>query len=355
MSTPQKRFPLFLFLFLGPLFLLQANEVSPECKTESTVVTELIKMCEFNKIGFDTNTSSSLNICRGSAIKVYLGPGCNDQVVMKVFFANLIGFNVEPAQGVSYNLPSSMPDLYVRYYTDLTGIGSEVIGPIEDFEYTGSSILSNSSSDMSHYIYEKEVTLLNFQGGGNPCNGVNVIELDATLFVELVQEDNGDYIIYDLEPFSTPYDVASCEIFKETCGYCDPLEDKGASCDISIPQYQADLCFDCVSECTENDQEGKLRPNQEALVSPSNIIQQVSPNPFQDIVQVDYFLAPEENAFIEIIDTKGSLLKKIPLIGGSHLQSSTIDLSDLPTGLYHARIATPDKTETLRLLKTKIQ
>ena len=83
------------------------------------------------------------------------------------------------------------------------------------------------------------------------------------------------------------------------------------------------------------------------------LIQSIYPNPVSDQVTLEYMLDKEASVEFTLITLSGKMLKtfkdKKTLPTGSH--SRTIDVQELPNGIYFIKVKTPYHTEALPILK----
>ena len=335
------------FLTIALIFFCFLNVISlvasiPDDCSEDLIATELILVCDFYT---DSAQPIPPGSCDESSVVINNGTGCNSRMLMKVFVANLIGFNVSPLMNSSHSLPAIMPDMYVEYDSNQDGVYDTKIGPFRDFDFKG-IVVPSGAVGMNHYIFEHELVLNH--DFDNYCGSSSSHYINGKIMVRLLEYTNGQFELYDLKPFSGLEEEFSCEVFHETNVCCRPSQP--LLCDPLPTEYLPFSCVDCDTPCEAARSSKQLSTG---IIDERLTLQKISPNPFEDWVEVVYRTDEELPVFIEVIDTKGSVLHSRLLSASLGEQSLSLDLSDLPVGVYYCRLRIGDKVETMKLLKLK--
>ena len=330
-----KILPMFFFLLL-----ISSTIAADEANCgEEVAVTELIRMCNYG----GAEIVSGSTVCDNSAITLYMGSGCDDGLVMKIHLVNLLGFDQEPSGSGPYSLPVGMPNLHVEYDSDFDGVYDVITAPINDFYYNGESVPS-IHGNQRHYLFEHELILSELFSSDEAClPGSPPIEDFDLVIVRLSQINDGISQMYDFANYAGPFDVASCEVFHETCQFCDP------TCSKNGPVYEVDICVDCITSCSA---ETKSEQIEEAFLT-KTVLHNITPNPFQDKVELQFTTATEEILMVEVIDIRGVVLQRQSITSTIGRQRTTLDLSKLSKGVYYCRFQSASGIEVEKIIKSK--
>ncbi|MFK8009415.1 MAG: T9SS type A sorting domain-containing protein [Saprospiraceae bacterium] len=309
--------------------------------TTNLQASELARLC-----GIKTPSVSSSPVCNEESGIIFKGgPGCSNQIVMSIYFANLIGFDVEPMLGESYDLPTTMPDLYVQLDVDFDGNYEVTIPIINGFIYNG-DFLESPSLQGFHYIYQHEIDITQYFSNFNPCPDSD----EKTISARVIESKTGP-VIFDPIPYGDVYGVASCEVFHETCSLC--LDGQGnpiaSNCDgdSSVPQYDFDICVDCTSSCKTNRVILSNNQFEEIKLTPS-----IAPNPFTDEVAITFETQKGDTPTeIEIYDWTGALVMKKSVAPEIGMRKVTLDMGSLPQGIYYLNLLVDESRTTSKIIK----
>lgn len=300
---------------------------------------ELARLC-----GFSTPSFSPNPICieDESTITFYGGPYCDNHIFMSLHFANLLGYDVAPNYGVTYDLPTMMPDIYVQLDLDDDGIYEVTIGPIDGFEYHGTQ-LDGTSVPGTHYLYEHKMNVSQYFSGFDPCPDDDEKRIGA----RIMQEGSNGLILFDPLAYGTPTDIASCEVFHETCSLCTPNPPNCTS-NSSNPIYDVDVCIICDVDCRRLNK--SIEVDNQFEVDKSLPI--VSPNPFTDEVTIAFDTKKEDvPTAIEIYDWTGALVLSQSFSSDIGKRKINLSLSQLPQGIYYLNLITDEIRTTTKIVK----
>lgn len=341
-------------LLLFSIFYLVSftnNNLSPtpldeleECSEEVSAI-ELLRVCNILPPSL-TSTGSSCNTASGIAF--FGGPNCHNSVIMRIFVANLTGYDNLPSFNGPHQLPSSMEDLYVEVDFDFDGIFETQIGPIDDFYYHGFKV-PGVLLPGTHYIFQHDLDLTSYMDNFDPCNGQVPPGYGGHLEIQLVNV-NGD--LFDFYPHGGPDDVITCELFRETCELCtdrngNPLN---TDCSYSEPKYRAPICVDCNTPCQSNFSTLQIPSDNN---EPTLLITKtkISPNPFKDEFFIEFEGTKEDKIQIEIIDLTGKqiALYSLPAMQGE--RTASIKLENVPKGIYFCKLTMGKSSSTSKIVK----
>ncbi|MEM9820725.1 MAG: T9SS type A sorting domain-containing protein [Bacteroidota bacterium] len=339
----------FTILFLGLLLLnwSPVKATSPEfCHNSEDAVTTFIHICGFGFESFAPVTKPPTT-CEDDEVIIRMGPRCDGAMYMDVILVNLHGVNNAPSGAGPHPLPSGMPAIYVEYDSDLNGTYDSMSDPITSLNYEGWSM---SRINGNHHVYKKRVYLDNNQMAlcGPVINPFSTLLGNMT--IRLMEKlPGGGFQLYNTGAYATPGGVMSCHIFHETCGACNP-ECGG----LLPPVYEPKVCIDCDTECSE-EEPAKLREYNafDDLLADTPLVQKVSPNPFEDELNIQFTTQVEEAVQFTIIDIKGSIVQSHRLEAGVGQQQTRLDLSVLAPGVYHCQVKTAQKVETVKIVKNR--
>ena len=338
---------LFIFSFSLMLFsvLPLPTFAHDECVEDGEALTELIMMCEFGIESFTPPASNSSPSCANASVVVKLGDHCESMMYMDLYLVNILGLNVSPTGPGPYALPSDMPDIYVEYDSDMDGTFDSMTEPINTFDFAGWAIHRASGN---HFVFKRRV-YLNY-------NHVSVCGpalspfpyLVGHMSVRMLENSAWGFRLYETGQFAETNGVMSCDIFHETCGYCDP------ECPVLPPVYEPTVCFDCETPCKEGaDERTDNSSGQSQDLAAKNLIQKVSPNPFVDELNIQFTTLQEEAVEFSIIDIKGSIEQNHKVKSTTGRQQLQLDLSALAPGVYHCQIKTATNIETVKIVKNR--
>ena len=74
----------------------------------------------------------------------------------------------------------------------------------------------------------------------------------------------------------------------------------------------------------------------------------VSPNPFNDLVKIDFTYSNKQCVSVEIMDFQGRIIKSEMYSGGKEM---TVDLSSYRAGIYFVMLRYTDATEVQKIIK----
>lgn len=210
-----------------------------------------------------------------------------------------------------------------------------------------------------------EIPLLNF----TPINHGNVfmqevtfnipVEGDCSLFpssttgtttnlsdkIELLQfeEEDGIFSAYPVSCYGDPGEIFDCKEFHHDCeaGCCQGCIDP-----LSFVEGSVSVCCD---EC------GLIRENSDTnLHSSSNSTIEhldISPNPFQDKIRLQYTLAEQSSVEIQLFNLNGQSILNLSEMKEAGTNQSIIDTSKLPNGIYYCYIRTKNGTSIQKIAK----
>ncbi len=313
----------FCTLFYSFTFSSETNndEHCPVVEEEMPVST-LIKICDFAS-SFTPGVG-----CSPVSMEIIIPP---DDPCIGVGFATVRTVNLtgSPVQGVPYSLPFGMPELYYKY--TVVGETSITLGPINKFYYNGESINGEP-------VYEATAKM-DFLNYINYCgnDGYGHVLLD----VELVDVNDN---LYPVASYAGTNQVFSCNVFEENCNACDP------SCTNSSPVYNVGGCGDC-SSMEEN--ECKRSSEETELINVDRMDFNVSPNPFSELLTLNYSLAKESNISIEILDAAGAIVYSKELHSEAGVHTLYVDTHDFANGIYFSRMIVEGEMFTEKVIKSR--
>lgn len=302
---------------------------------------ELKRLC-----GLKTPSFNPSPVCdEESGIVFHGGPNCDNQVLMSVYFANLAGFDVLPMPGVNYSLPTTMPDLYVQFDIDFDAIYEVTIPLPDSFYYHGVNLERTEYPAGTHYVYEYEMDITQYFNDFDPCPDDDA----KTVSMRLVQQgSNGNYFLFDPLPYGDFDNIASCDVFHETCSLCANVPNCNSSS--SFPQYDINVCVDCTTDCDDQRKDLAIMiDNQIARIDFAHV---VSPNPFSDEVTIEFQTLKENTPTeIKIYDWTGTLVLTKSLSSDIGKRKITLDMRELPQGVYYLNLTTDEIRTTSKIIK----
>ena len=263
--------------------------------------------------------------------------GCDLTLTFPLYLANLV---TNPITG-DLQLPVKVDDIYIHYtFGDETGVL-----PV----------------NISSCFYFMDV------------NGEPVYSCHTTIITNLYSEchSTGDYIpyewsfrntlgdLYPLEVESDPGEIFSCNVFLETCFYCEN------ECNVppSDPEWEGEHWVECCTCNPHNECDGFPGPPQDTAKADgqeyrktqeeSSLAVQytLAPNPFQSEFALQVNLPEVSTLDIQVFDATGKLVLERSESRITNEQALTIDTDDWPTGLYYLVVKSIFGSETLKALK----
>lgn len=219
------------------------------------------------------------------------------------------------------------------YYTTQFGNGNTILyGPIQNSDLT--QIVLPSGDIAYEFVvdaYTGDFASECSQNPGNPISFAYNISLTDSNGDPYPLTNNPElYTLYNsqnTEPGNIPDPLASYQGVKNLC-----CEGTNTGNDRSSSNESGDN----VTEVTKTD---FLKPI-------------AYPNPFRNMVQVEFLSVPQANTMIEIRDSKGLLVySKIFYFDSSNIQKVEIDLANFNSGLYYCRVKNSLYSDTFNLLK----
>ena len=318
----------------------------------SSHASELVRMCTFK----NPSLTFSLTCDPAEGIVFFGGENCSNEIRMTIYFANLgPGYDVPPAYPGPFFLPSGLSDLRVHLDSNFDGNYDTFI-PVTDFYFKGLKLVGNDGG--GHYIYEHDINLSDYLIPFDPCTGNIPPVYTGDIQVRLVEDDpnTNDPVLVDLSPYAGLYDIASCEVFHETCQGCTNRNGQpiNPGCTNVPPIYNMPICPDCTTECIPgwgsfNSTEDNILEQESTSKKSATPI--VTPNPFEDEFVIHFESQTKAPVQIEVIDITGKsiLVSEYPEQIGN--RQETLQLQGYPSGIYFCRIIIGDWSHTTKIIK----
>lgn len=345
-----------LFLFVFAMSNTVQAEMTEDCIDEKPAVAELVRMCNFSTEsatafapGGGTSSCDASN-----ALVLNSGENCQSEIILTVYATNLHlegGVPTEPTIGMTYYLPLGMPGIKVEYDSDFDGFYDQISTPIYYFTYNGLQITTQNGQHA--FIFEREMALLyvepdlcdDGQGGYITTNTAN-----TSMPCRLI---SAPATIYPINDYAGPNDVFSCNVFLETCGSCTTTPPLG--CTPSDPVYDPAICFDCIPckapAIKREDKGNDIEEGSAQILDNPTLLHKVQPNPFNTHLDVTFELAKEEEIQLVITDLQGKQVRRHTAIYSTGVQTESLNLSNLPLGIYFCTLQTSHGLETIKVVK----
>lgn len=313
-----------LFATLFYSFTVPTDNPIDECTVEAEMpVTTFIKICDF------PSSIAPAAGCSSVAMEIVIPP---DDPCIGIGLANVraVNLSANPVQGVAYSLPTGMPDLYYEYTVDGGG-GAVPLGPIDEFYYNGESINGEP-------LFEA-IAKMDFSTFGDNCTstGYSTVTFKAKL-------TKLDGTLYPVADYDGTNEVFACTVFEENCNACNSF------CTNTDPMYNVAGCGDCSSM----DKDCKGNRSEEAELSTTAATSfTVQPNPFSDLLTLNYSLEKDNTVTIEILDAKGAKVYAKVLRAAAGVHTEYIDTHDFANGIYFSRMMVEGKTLTEKIIKNR--
>ncbi len=323
-----------LCLFVGSTFSLQA-----QCSIDG-VMSNLIKICS-NDIGTGGSNPLPPTGCTSQSIPVYLNNECEGYVNINVYLTNLVS---NPVKDVVYTLPSSYPPIYIRH--EYSEGNWQVTGPYTEFTYHG-QVAGNAPG--LYDLYYAPASLPTARTSNTGCSEAQTPTLDYfDMTIEIVTIDGQGYDLYPIGDYATASDIFSCSLFDET----DCLCERNPCANADDPTFEVEVCIDC-GTCRDYLDPSDTDGDRSAAIEKGSFENvQVSPNPFQDVIELFFTTNTAGPLTWEIYDARGALLQSQQqnFAAGQHSQS--INTDQLPVGIYYLQIRNEEMQVSQKVIKT---
>ena len=282
----------------------------------------------------------------GNGDPVILDSGSEATLCYSILVANLVPLN-QAHQDSIYQLSPSFPAMGLSY----TVGGNSGVVEFLDFQLV--------DTINGHPIFESEVCIdLDFTTECNnlpPPNPWLPAAFDVTAYFDVVQMIDGNPL-YPIAPYSSANSLFSCEVFDETCGYCNYLRCLLSEVITQI-SFEIDYTFNCQAsngfggggnEGKSNDQ-NKNKNKNAFNAKDSNV--SVFPAPSQQSATLQYHAQETSIGQIQLFDATGKLIRQrsIDVFGG--LNTEQINLNNLENGLYYGRLHLNNRLESFKIMK----
>ncbi len=306
-----------LFIFFTPIEF--SEEECLDSKAE--LFTTATKICNF------TFNASGNGSCSIDAVDLEIGDDCRGTAAALVCTTNL---ESNPVKGLQYSLPSGVPDIYYEYSSSLGQ--TDRIGPINTFTFKGN--YHENANGVKYPLFEYD-DFMHFDLSAR-CEENDYAEIEIT--VEL-QKLNGS--IYPIHDFAGADEVFYCDVFLETCDACSPppITCNGGS----DPIYEFTACGEC-GGCGSGGERG---------VNSEESTTSIRPNPFNDLVTVQYTLIDDSEVSLELIDAKGIVIRSIQTHQDEGNQYLELNTNAIQKGIYFCRLKVNDGVITRKIIKLK--
>ncbi|MEM9819869.1 MAG: T9SS type A sorting domain-containing protein [Bacteroidota bacterium] len=261
--------------------------------------------------------------------------GCNINLRVRVTVANL---NQGEAikDNFIYQLPSGYPLLYLEHSIN----GSQGINLVNAFRFSHYAQTAGGTVPMFEQFVNISFDVASLcqenPGGFNPEILLKLVTYDAL----------NNIILYPVHLYSGEDDIFSCLVFVETCNYCNNSLEVCPP-NSGLPIYPVDEFIDC-EECNAG-----LREDNGGEYERRDLPEQLSasPNPFRDVIDVQYQFAGDKAAQIDLMDVNGRLVYQRSIAPGDRQSRLSIDASHLANGVYYCRMTTASSQKVIRLIK----
>ncbi len=341
----------FINYSLGLILLLLGISTN-DGFSQSGPITNLIKICSTEVGGGGTNDDPTN--CPNDALEVQLDENCEGFVRINVFATNIA---TEPlSTSATYELPSQYPPLYLKHeYSPGNWLYT---GPYTTFHYEG---LREGADGTDSHLFYIEADLSTQTSNVSGCSNAPTGEvINFQMGIELLTLDRG-YHPYPIGDFERPHEIFSCNVFDDTFCACrrdDPAHPECHDYVVPDPIYELKICLDCI-ECLAqhpDDPDNPATPgglNSNGNQFNNQLGAQLSPNPFEDVINVSFVAAEDGEVAIQIYDAQGRLMQtqNQAVYQGRHLQ--TVNTSDLPDGIYYLHLQCGSLQINQKLIKLK--
>ncbi len=321
----------FLLIFMVSLSSFTDENTLDYCPEieEEEAVTTLVKICTFASMNTGGNGSS----CTPGSLELTINDHCIGTAEGAVRAVNLFS---NPVVGHKYFLLPGMPDIYYKYTLPN---GSDVtVGPITKMVFYGDSITTAHGNVIPVFEYRIPITI----DVSEECQSSQTPNIPL-----LIRLEDSSGSLYPIQDYADSNEAFYCQVFEETCDDCS--ETVFGCTGGYPPEYNAIACGDC-NLCV-NTKRSATAENDYELKATENIIVTVQPNPFDELLNVEYSIEKESTVQYSIFNSKGELVyhQEIWNEGGDHnIKISTVDLS---AGIYFFRINSASKVNTKKLVK----
>lgn len=260
---------------------------------------------------------------------------CDAILRVRIMVANLNeGQDIE--KNAIYDLPDGYPLLYLEHYID----GALGVNLVNAFRYSHNAQTAGGLVPM----FEQFVNIpfnIQDQCGDNP-NGF----MPDVLLKLITYDQFNNTILYPMHVYSAEDDIFSCLVFVETCNYCNNSLEVCPPTS-GLPLYTVDEFISC-DNCNAEPRDQYEEEDQQQLLSDRFT---ATPNPFQDVIDINYQFTGDKPAQIELLDVNGRVVyqKSIPLADQQGFLR--IDANQLVNGIYYCRMISASSQKVVRLIK----
>jgi len=212
-----------------------------------------------------------------------------------------------------------------------------------------------------HPIFQSRVCIdLDFSTECNelpPPNPWLPASFDITGYFDVVQM-NGGNALYPVAPYSAANSLFSCEVFDETCGYCEPRR-----CVLSkvITQisFEIDYTFNCPGSNGfggGNGGKGDGGSSDRSAFGSSDFTNpsvSVFPTPSQQFVTLQYHAEEESAGKMQLFDATGKIVKELNITASKGLNVEQFDISILQNGLYYGHVHLNRQVKPFKIIKVE--
>jgi len=165
----------------------------------------------------------------------------------------------------------------------------------------------------------------------------------------LVDASGNDYPIHD---YSQPSEIFSCEAFVATCNDCSHTSSL-AVCKKTPPIQSIIVEVEACVSCPEGDNFHSQYGNNGDRKNGSLSTASISPNPFNEELQLVYPMETEGKINMSIFNAQGQIVAQMTDHTEIGIFRKTIDTSQWSNGIYYCKIQSNHKSEVLRLIKAE--
>lgn len=234
--------------------------------------------------------------------------------------------NLEP---INRSASGTLPPGTLPIFLKMEVLGTVTMIPVTTFEF------SNYVNGYPVYKMTPTEVTVNFEGlcPSNP-SGPFMFSRQYSL----VTADESPYPIHNPQ-YSNPNGIFSCQVFYLTSGDCIPKGKDDGPLVIPSLNYPVSSFWGGVN-CPIH-----YRPS---FGSPT-----ISPNPFDQSLQLDYQLEKEEVIEVSIFNGQGKLMTQSKKLQSADRHQTTFDTSQWPNGIYYCRLQGVNTNKVMRVLKAR--
>ncbi len=332
--------PLFLFIFF--------------CSVTNTQGQGAEKKINVMKICVESSSGVSYPGCAAGSYFAELNSDCKGIINPNIYMTNIVE---NPILNQTYPLPAYLPKVYIQH--EMYSENLELSGPYETVKYIGTDL---SASGQTVEVFAIELALeIAFDSGScreSGPEGVNNFTRQIKMVAQGKQANS--FSEYPIHKYSEPGQAFSCMDFYDTWCDCHETYFNGDPCEETPipPVYDLIICTLCgpcgndigpVSNVPveyEKDQQPRRAAPQIEVTE-----LQVSPNPFDNLINFSFYAEIDAPLIYTIYDPQGKMILQQQENIKSGAYQSSINSDDLSSGIYYLHLKHGQTQSVQKLIK----